>query len=90
VQLLALRQARLAARLAPVPDLKLLAGEGAMTDYRFNKHVIHHLFCSTCSIQSFARGRTPDGAEMIAVNVRCLDDVDVAALKVKTVDGRNF
>jgi hypothetical protein len=75
---------------APVQDFKLLAGEGAMTDYRFNKHVIHHLFCSTCGIQSFARGRTPDGAEMIAVNVRCLDDVDVAALKVKTDDGRNF
>jgi hypothetical protein len=75
---------------APAQDFTLLAGEGAMTDYRFNKHVIHHLFCSTCGIQSFARGHTPDGAEMIAVNVRCLDDVDAAALKVKTVDGKNF
>ena len=69
---------------------KLLSGEGAMTDYRFNKHVIHHLFCSTCGIQSFARGRMPDGAETVAVNVRCLDDVDVGALPVKAVDGRSF
>jgi hypothetical protein len=75
---------------APAQDFTLRSGEGATTDYRFNKHVIHHLFCSTCGIQSFARGRTPDGAVMVAVNVRCLDDVDTAALKVKTVDGRNF
>jgi hypothetical protein len=75
---------------APAQDFKLLSGEGAMTDYRFNKHVIHHLFCSTCGIQSFARGRMPDGAETVAVNVRCLDDVDVGALPVKAVDGRSF
>jgi hypothetical protein len=75
---------------APAQDFKLIAGEGATTDYQFNKRAIHHLFCSTCGIQSFARGSMPDGAEMIAVNVRCLDDVDVRELTVKAVDGRRF
>lgn len=75
---------------APARDFKLIAGEGATTDYQFNKRAIHHLFCSTCGIQSFARGSMPDGAEMIAVNVRCLDDVDVGELTVKAVDGRRF
>jgi|SRR5579883_392655 len=57
-------------------DFRLLQGEGALTDYQFNKHVIHHLFCSTCGVASFARGKGADGKEMVAVNVRCLDDFD--------------
>jgi len=86
------RCARLGAVLAfaPVAAFKLLAGEGATTDYQFNKKVVHHLFCSTCGIESFARGAMPDGTQMVAINVRCLDGVDVGALSPKAVDGRNF
>src|SRR5205814_606775 len=68
---------------APAANFKLLAGEDATTEFQFNKHVIHHLFCSTCGIQSFARGKRPDGGEMVAVNARCLDGVEVDQLKVK-------
>jgi hypothetical protein len=75
---------------APAEDFKLLSGEDATTEYQFNKHAIHHLFCATCGIQSFARGRKPDGTEMVAVNARCLDGVDIGALKVKAVDGRSI
>lgn len=75
---------------APADDFKLLSGDDATTDYQFNKHAIHHLFCATCGIQSFARGRKPDGTDMVAVNARCLDDVDIGTLKVKAVDGRNI
>jgi hypothetical protein len=75
---------------APAANFKLLAGEDATTEFQFNKHVIHHLFCSTCGIQSFARGERPDGAEMVAINARCLDGVEVSELKVKKVDGRSF
>lgn len=86
------RCARLGWLLAFVPaaDFKLTAGEGATTDYQFNKHNIHHLFCTTCGIQSFARGTAPGGVAMAAVNVRCLDGVDPAAFKVKHVDGRKL
>ena len=50
---------------APAKNFKLLSGEGATTEFRFNKHVIHHVFCSTCGIQSFARGKRPsDGAAL--------------------------
>jgi len=76
---------------APASDLKLLSGEDALTDYQFNKHAIHHLFCATCGIQSFARGKRPnDGADMIAVNVRCLDGVEPDTLTIRKVDGRSF
>ena len=75
---------------APADSFTLLKGEDALTDYTFNKHTIHHLFCATCGIQSFARGTAPDGREMAAINVRCLDDVDIDALPVQKVDGRSY
>lgn len=74
---------------APASDFALRSGEDALTDFQFNKHVIHHLFCKTCGIESFARGRGPDGAEMVAINARCLDGVDPAALKIVHFDGRS-
>ncbi len=71
------------------PDqFKLLSGEDGLQTYHFNKHVIDHLFCSTCGVESFARGKTRDGATMFAVNVRCLDDVDIATLSPKPFDNR--
>jgi len=75
---------------APAQNFKLISGESAMTEYQFNKHVIHHLFCARCGVQSFARGKRPDGADVVAVNARCLDGVDVDSLRVKQVDGPKF
>lgn len=74
----------------PAADFTLLSGEEALADYQFNRHVIHHLSCSRCGVESFARGSAPDGAEMVAVNVRCLDDVDLAALTLTPFDGRSL
>ena len=71
-------------------QFKLLSGEGTLGDYQWNKHVIHHLFCKSCGILSFARGRTPKGDEMIAINVRCLDGVDLGALKITPFGGRSL
>ncbi len=75
---------------APASQFRLASGEGDLTRFEFNKHVIHHYFCSTCGIQSFARGKGRDGAEMAAVNVRCLEGVDVDSLKVRKIDGRKL
>ena len=68
----------------------LISGADALADYQFNKHVIHHLFCRSCGVESFARGATPDGKPMFAVNVRCLDGVDIATLSPKPFDGRSM
>ena len=72
----------------PAGDFTLKAGEDALTEFQFNKHVIHHLFCATCGIQSFARGRGPDGKEKVSINVRSLDGVDPDSFKIKTFNGR--
>ena len=72
----------------PPEKFALRAGEEVLVDYQFGKKTIHHLFCPQCGVGSFSRGTGPDGKEMIAVNVRCLDDVDVDSLKVKKFNGR--
>ena len=73
----------------PEGDFKLLSGEDSLTDYQFNRHVIHHLFCKKCGVKSFARGKRPDGSPMVAINARCLEGVDVAALKVMPYEGKD-
>lgn len=74
---------------APAASFKLVSGEENLTDYQFNKHVIHHMFCKTCGIGSFARGVMPDGSPMAAINLRCLDGIDLGSVKVNTYDGRS-
>lgn len=72
----------------PRAALKLLTPRQKMSTYTFNKHVIKHHFCPTCGIHPFGEGKGPDGKEMAAINVRCLDGVDVQALKVNYYNGR--
>jgi hypothetical protein len=75
-------------QFVPAQQFKLLSGEDNLTDYQFNKHVIHHLFCKTCGIKSFARGTGPKGPT-VAINVRCLDDVELGDLKITPFDGKH-
>jgi hypothetical protein len=74
----------------PAPAFRLLAGQDDVADYQFNKKRIHHQFCPACGVESFARGAMPDGTPMVAVNVRCLEGVDLGALKLTPFDGRSL
>ena len=74
----------------PVDKFTLEQGSDALTDYQFNTQKIHHLFCKTCGVKSFARGTAPDGSEMIAVNARCLEGVDLTQLPTHYVEGAKF
>lgn len=73
----------------PAENFQLKSGEEKLTEYLFNKNVIRHLFCGVCGIESFARGRMPDGAEVVAINVNCLSGVDPRTLDSQHVDGRS-
>jgi hypothetical protein len=71
-------------------QFELKSGKEQLHDYQFAAKNIHHFFCEKCGIRSFARGKGPDGKPMVAINVRCLEDVDLGALKVKSFDGRSL
>jgi len=58
--------------------------------YLFGDKTIEHRFCPVCGIHPYGEGTLPDGTRMAAVNVRCLEGVDVAALPVKRFDGRSL
>ncbi len=73
----------------PAAQFTLVSGEDALTDYQFNKHAIHHLFCAACGIKSFACGKGRDGGDTVAINVRCLDGVELDSLNVTKFDGRS-
>lgn len=74
-------------------EFRLLAGEAELTDYQFGAKSIHHLFCKHCGVHSFAWRDAPElGGKFYAVNVNCLNDVDIDALvsaPIAYVDGRN-
>ena len=63
------------------------AGADRTTDYRFNKQVIAHLFCADCGISAFGRGTGPDGTEMAAINLRCVDGIDLPSVARTPFDG---
>lgn len=74
----------------PASQFTLLSGEDNLTNYHFNKRIIDHLFCSTCGIKAFGRGKDEKGNDTVAVNVRCLDGVDLEALKPHAYNGKDL
>jgi hypothetical protein len=76
--------------LAFVPYSKLtwLSGEKEAASYTFNKHVIKHRFCPTCGIHTHGEATDRQGNPIAAVNMRSVENVDLAALAVKHFDGR--
>jgi hypothetical protein len=71
-------------------QFKLLQGADALTDYQFGRKVIHHRFCASCGIGSFSHGPPPGGRDVVAIDVRCLDDVDIGALTPTLFDGKSL
>ena len=78
--------------LAFVPrgSLRLSTPEDAMATYTFNTHRLRHHFCPTCGCAPFAEGASPKGEPTAAVNVRCLDGVELSSLTIVPFDGRNL
>jgi hypothetical protein len=74
--------------IVPLGAFELVSGEAELTTYRFNTRVAKHTFCRHCGVHPFYVPRSdPD---KIDVNVRCLADVDVAALSPRPFDGRHW
>ena len=70
--------------IVPASRFRLVEGDDALADYRFNTGSARHLFCRHCGVKSFYVPRShPDG---YSVNVRCLDPGTVERLDVAPFD----
>lgn len=72
----------------PRQNLRLLTPAGDMSTYMFNKHVIQHHFCPRCGIHPFGEAKGPDGQPMAAVNIRCIEGIELESIPVKHFNGR--
>jgi hypothetical protein len=75
--------------LVPRGQLRLTTPEADLGTCTFNTHKLRHHFCPNCGIATFSEGTGPSGAEMAAVNVRCLEGLELATLTMVPVDGRS-
>jgi hypothetical protein len=72
----------------PRADFHLLSPEDAAGTYTFNKHLIKHRFCPSCGVGPYAEALDPNGNPVAAVNVRCIEGIDLESLTVQQFDGR--
>ena len=73
----------------PPRHFQLRAGEENLKEYLFNKHAIRHQLCIDCGVDVFARGNKPDGTEVVALNVSCIDGIELAKIAMTPMDGRS-
>jgi hypothetical protein len=72
----------------PRGDMHLLTPDANASTYLFNKHVIKHRFCPTCGIHTHGEASSPSGEPTAAINLRCIEGIDLQAIPVKQFDGR--
>lgn len=69
-------------------EFRLLSGKESLESYQFGTRTAKHLFCRVCGLSSFYVPRShPDG---FSVNLRCVDGVDWATVKLSPFDGKNW
>jgi hypothetical protein len=71
----------------PASAMTMHSSDAATGLYRFNRMHLEHRFCTTCGIAPYSQGINPKGERTVAINVRCLPQVDLAALTITPIDG---
>jgi hypothetical protein len=72
----------------PRGQLTVLTPDEEIGSYSFNKHVIKHRFCPTCGVHPYGEGTNREGNAMAAINIRCLEGLDLTSVPVQHFDGR--
>ena len=73
----------------PREQLRLLTPDDNASTYLFNKHVIRHRFCPSCGMHPYGEGKDAKGNAMAAINVRCIEEIDLGPIPVTHFDGRS-
>src|SRR5438105_10739621 len=69
----------------PADKFRLIRGEEALSLYQWNTRAAKHYFCKHCGIYTHHQPRTR--ADMVGVNLGCIDDVDAGKLPVERLEG---
>jgi hypothetical protein len=72
----------------PREQLTVLTPEEDIGTYTFNTQVIKHRFCQTCGIHPYGEGTDPKGNKIAAINLRCIEGIDLESVPVQNFDGR--
>ena len=74
----------------PRDKMHLLTSAASIGTYTFNKHVIKHRFCPSCGIHPFAEAVDPKGNPTAAINIRCLEGIDLKSTPLQQFDGKSL
>jgi hypothetical protein len=69
-------------------QLRITRGADAYRTYTFGTGTSKNYFCATCGISPFRVPRSDP--HLLDVNVRCLEGIDLAALRVEKFDGAHW
>lgn len=86
------RRTRFWAAVARDGGLRVLAGQGLLTEYRFGTRRNEHWFCRVCGVRPYGVGNDTPIGRMFGVNVGCLEGLSeeaLAAIPVVRIDGIN-
>ena len=74
-------------RIGP-EQLRLITPWENLTNYKWGTGRASHYFCKHCGVAVL---RHPRGApEKFSVNARCIDGIDLAAIKLDHIDGKSL
>lgn len=74
--------------IIPRERFRLLTPWEDLATYTFNTHMAKHHFCPRCGVAPFYIARSDPN--MIDVNLRCVEGIDLAALQPAHFDGRHW
>lgn len=69
-------------------QLRIVAGEDALTRYQFGTRTAQHFFCRHCGVAPFSHPRIAPANWV--VNLRCVEGVDLETLKITRFDGLHY
>ena len=72
--------------------LRVLSGQGELTQYLFNRKKNEHWFCKHCGVRAFGIGNDTPMGKMYGVNLGCIADIseeELSRLQITYIDGMN-
>lgn len=74
----------------PFETFKLTSSDQTLKTYTFHTHNVQHQFCGKCGCAPFGHGTAPDGSKMVAINLRCLKNIDLDTITIEAIDGASY